>query len=89
MKRKIVSTIFYILNLGLFLFPWIVIGEEKFNFLQFVWKNTTEGMPFFMELAGIPGNQLNLLKGAVSIQVFFMLLNLVFSVIYLFFIFSK
>lgn len=89
MKRKIVSLIFYILNLGLFIFPWIIIGEEKFNFFQFVWKNTTEGMPFFMELAGIPEKQLNLLQGAVSIQTFFMLLNLVFSVIYIYFIFRK
>ena len=83
MKRKIVSTIFYILNLGLFFFPWIVIGEEKYNFFQFVWKNSTHGMAPFMEQAGIPLEQLNLLEGAVSLQVFLMLVNLVFSAIYL------
>ena len=86
MKRKIVSIIFYILNLGLFVFPWIVIGEEKYNFFQFVWKNTNEGMQPFMEQAGIPLEQLTLLEGAVSVQVFLMLLNLVFSVVYMFFV---
>lgn len=86
MKRKIVSMIFYILNLGLFIFPWIIIGEKKYNFFQFVWENTTVGMASFMEQAGLSLHQQSLLEGAVSLQIFLMLLNLVFSVIYMFFV---
>lgn len=83
MKRKIVSLIFYILNLGLFIFPWIKVGEESYNVLRFIMIQAESGVAPFMEQAGVPLGQLGLIRGAVGIEVFLMLVYLVFSMIYI------
>lgn len=83
MKRKIVSLIFYILNLGLFIFPWIQVGEENYNILKFAMVQAKSGVAPLMEQAGVPLGQLGLIQGAVGIEVFLMLLYLVLSVIYI------
>lgn len=83
MKRKIVSMILYILNLMLFIFPWIVIGDEKYNFFQFVIKKTLIGMEGFMAQTGLPSEQLTMMQSAVSLETFLMLVYLVFSILYM------
>ena len=83
MKRKIVSIIFYILNLGLFIFPWIKVGKESYNVFEFAMVQAESGVTPFMEQAGIPLEQINIIQGAVGIEVFLMLLYLVFSVLYI------
>jgi hypothetical protein len=70
MKRKIVSMIFYILNLGLFIFPWIKVGEESYNVLKFAMTQAESGVATFMEQAGVPLGQMGLISGAVGIEVF-------------------
>ena len=69
MKRKIVSIIFYILNLGLFVFPWIKIGEESYNIFKFAMIQAESGVSPFMEQAGVPLGQIGLIRGAVGISV--------------------
>ena len=83
MKRKIVSLIFYILNLGLFIFPWIKVGEESYNILKFAMIQAESGVGPFVEQAGVPLGQLGLIRGAVGIEVFLMLVYLVLSLIYI------
>jgi len=83
MKRKIVSMIFYILNLGLFIFPWIKVGEENYNILKFAMVQAESGVAPFMEQAGVSLGQLGLIRGAVGIEVFLMLVYLVLSMIYI------
>ena len=83
MKRKIVSLIFYILNLGLFIFPWIKVGEESYNILKFAMVQAESGVGPFMEQAGVPLGQMGLIRGAVGIEVFLMLVYLVLSLIYI------
>ena len=83
MKHKIVSLIFYILNLGLFIFPWIKVGEESYNILKFAMTQAESGVATFMEQAGVPLGQMGLISGAVGIEVFLMLVYLVLSMIYI------
>lgn len=82
MKRKIVSIIFYILNLGLFIFPWIQVGEESYSVFQFALEHSKNGVTTFIEQAGLPLEYQSMLQGGIGIEVFLMLLYLVLSVIY-------
>ena len=83
MKRKIVSTIFYILNLGLFIFPWIIVGDEKFHVGRLMIEQTLRGGSRLTEMAGLPANMEGMVTGGVSLQLFFMLIYLVFSFVYM------
>lgn len=86
MKRKITSVIFYILNFGLFLFPWIKIGEESYNVFQFAMLQAERGVMPFIEQAGLQAEYRGMLQGGVSIESFLMLLYLVLSILYIVFL---
>ena len=89
MKKKIVSIIFYILNLGLFIFPWIVIGEETYSVFPFAIRFSISGAAEFVADAGLTSKYVSLVQGAISVQLFLMYLYLLFSVMYLVTLFRK
>ena len=83
MKRRIVSMIFYILNLGLFLFPWIRIGEESYSVLKFAVIQTVSGCEPFIKAAGQLASEAAVMQGAISLEVFLMFVYLILSLLYM------
>lgn len=83
MKRKIVSMIFYILNLGLFIFPWIKVGEESYNVLEFSVRQAISGCEPFLEAAGRLPSEAGMMQTAISLEIFLMFIYLIFSLIYI------
>ena len=83
MKRKIVSIIFYILNLGLFFFPWIKIGEESYNVFRLAMVQAESGVVPLIQQAGLPAEYQSMLQGGTGIEIFLMLVYLVLSILYM------
>ncbi len=83
MKKKIVSSIFYVLNFMLFLFPWIRIGENSYNIFQVAIEQTLSGVEGFVNAAGLQAGDISMVQGGVSMEIFLMFTYLVFSLIYI------
>lgn len=83
MKRKIVSIIFYILNLGLFFFPWIKVGEESYNIFSFAIVQTVHGMGGLVEQAGLQSGYISMLQGGVNLEMFLIFVYMVLSLVYM------
>lgn len=83
MKKRIVSMIFYILNLGLFIFPWIKVGEESYSVLKFAILQTISGCEPFVEQAGLLPSQAGMMQTAISLEIFLMFIYLIFSLLHM------
>ncbi|MGN1267709.1 MAG: hypothetical protein ACI4UH_07190 [Dorea sp.] len=82
-KRKITSLVFFILNLSLFFIPWITIGEESYNVLQYAVLNSIHGLNPFLELAQIPLDEAGALGVGTSVEMVLIFLELFFFTVYI------
>ena len=88
MKKKVVSIIFYILNIALFFIPWITVGDNAYNIFQFAYLKSMNGIEYFADkISGPVYVSANALNSGTSIEIMLMFLILLLSVVYLFTIF--
>ena len=85
MKKKIISTIIYAVNLLLLSSPWITIGECGYNVFQFARMLMTDGLGKIANDAGLAEMDLTLFEFGVSVQVAALMFFSLFSVLYIVF----
>lgn len=83
MKKRIFSTVMYLMNIIIVLLPWLTVGDEKLNLIQFAMKFRDIGMDGIAKLSGLPQEQVGELQVGVMIELGGLAIFIIMAVLHL------
>lgn len=83
MKKRMPSLGMYITNSILLMFPWLTIGEQKYNLFQFTFRLIRDGAETLILENGITGMNMTQLKLGIAMEIVLFVIYIVLSLIYI------
>ena len=83
MKKRIPSIVMYMMNLLIFFIPWLTVGEEKYNLVQFVMKMFKEGLENLIMTNGLTYGEVNQFKLGITFALVLFFISAIVDVIYI------
>lgn len=83
MKKRIFSIVMYLVNIIIVLLPWLTVGSEKLNLIQFAMKFRDIGMDGIAKLSGFPQEQVGELQVGVMIELGGLAIFIIMAVLHL------
>ena len=89
MKKKSISCGMYAVNLIALLTPWINVGGEFYNIVQFLYKLVTQGVDGIIAEAGVVAENLTTMKVGITLESILLCAYIASSVFYICYLFGK
>lgn len=83
-RRSIFSIVFYIINIVIVFYPWIIVGNTKYNIVQLKRKIETIGIDKVVEQSGVTVDNPDFVWFVVRLQIVFYVLFILFCLGYIF-----
>lgn len=83
MKKRIFSTVMYLMNIIIVLLPWLTVGNEKLNLIQFTMKFRDIGMEGIAKLSGFSQEEVAQLQVGVMIELGGLAIFIIMAVLHL------
>ena len=83
MKKRIPSIVMYVMNLLIFFIPWLTVGEEKYNLIQFVVKAFREGLDSLIMANGLMYGEVELYQAGIIFNLVLFSVSALIDVIYI------
>ena len=83
MKKRIPSIVMYVMNLLIFFIPWLTVGGEKYNLIQFVVKAFREGLDSVIMANGLMYGEVELYQAGIIFNLVLFSVSALIDVIYI------
>lgn len=83
MKKRIPSIVMYVMKLLLFFIPWLTVGEEKYNLIQFVMKMFRDGLENLIMTNGLTYGEVDQFKLGITFALVLFFISAIVDVIYI------
>ena len=81
-KKRLFSICIYLINFILLLLPWITVGENSYNFFQFIFKFITQGTEKLASEAGLVATQQTTLTVCIIVEAILICAYIIVACIY-------
>ena len=81
MKKRIPSIVMYVMKLLLFFIPWLTVGEEKYNLIQFVMKMFRDGLENLIMTNGLTYGEVDQFKLGITLALVLFFISAIVDVI--------